>query len=73
MNYIKFYNNDSVLRVLINKLIEKVTRKYLISIMEIFIDVIGYEIKNYSKIDNYKKNSNKNIQLFNNNNKLYIN
>jgi len=30
-------------------------REYLISIMEIFIDVIGYEIKNYSKIDNYKK------------------
>ena len=55
MNYIKFYNDDLVLRVLIYKLIEKVMREYLISIMEIFVDVIGYEIKNYSKIDNYKK------------------
>ena len=47
MNYIKFYNDNSVLRVLIDKLIEKVIREYLISIMEIFIDVIGYEIKYY--------------------------
>ena len=30
-------------------------REYLTSIMEIFIDVTGYEIKDYSKIDNYKK------------------
>ena len=55
MNYIKFYNDDSVLRVLIDKFIEKVMREYLTSIMEIFIDVTGYEIKDYSKIDNYKK------------------
>ena len=30
-------------------------RESLTSIMEIFIDVISYEIKDYSKIDNYKK------------------
>ena len=55
MNYITFYNDDLVLRVLIDKLIEKIMREYLTSIIEIFIDVIGYEIKNYSKIVNYKK------------------
>ena len=42
MNYIKFYNDNSVFRVLINKLIEKVMREYLTYIMEIFIDVTGY-------------------------------
>ena len=30
-------------------------REYLTSIMEISINVTGYEIKYYSKIDNYKK------------------
>ena len=37
-------------------------REYLIYIMEIFIDITGYEIKNYSKIDNYKKIQ---IRIFN--------